>query len=489
MEDSYEYRIKLLDEKFRTYLKNEKSFFADEDEFISLINYYHTSNKNVYALLALNKALSYYPHSDILLLMKGVYFFKRQQWNDALTFLVEAYKENTINPDTLVYLSLTLLYLGNFVEAKNFFRRYIDVDVEDYFIFNMIDTAEFILDSIYQISPTESLYSNKPTLSKVDVVKVKMVLELLDKIINTDSDFNNLVCDKMAICYFLLDQYETSISYLKKSLELEPFYQNNWVFLSVLYFMQNMINEAIDAVDYAIAIKPDFDEAHYFKGYIYFFQDDFANALESYKKITSSTFDDMNTVFYNMGVCYQMLDDKKQSVRYYLKALKNNPHDIRTLITMGFLYLEQNDFKNSAYYLDIAQEEDEDNPVLNYALADLMLHTKDYDQSLIYIRKSLSQYPFDKDYILFLSDLYRAQGKINKSIAVLLENLNTVDEKEYLLYSLAGLYMQSGKSTNAVKYLKMAIREDSSLIPFFLETFPEAKEYNKFKGLLNLPSF
>jgi hypothetical protein len=47
--------------------------------------------------------------------------------------------------------------------------------------------------------------------------------------------------------------------------------------------------------------------------------------------------------------------------------------------------------------------------------------------------------------------------------------------------------MINQKNIEATLYLKLALEEAPSLKSNFLEVFPEAKEYNQFKGLLNLP--
>ena len=135
----------------------------------------------------------------------------------------------------------------------------------------------------------------------------------------------------------------------------------------------------------------------------------------------------------------------------------------------------------------MATKIDKEDAELNYTLADLMLHKKEFNKATRYINKALSLLPHEADFILLQSEIYQAKGNLEKSISVLKNSIDSVEEKVRLLYRIAGLYILLDRKNMAYNYLQTAISEDSNLISMFLDSFPEAKNDNLFKGLLNLP--
>jgi tetratricopeptide (TPR) repeat protein len=490
LEDFFENDIEALDKKFQTFLKKGGNFFADEEDFENLIDFYHFSNKQKHIKLAIDKALSYYPHSGSLLLKKGIHLFELEKFREALTTLTNAFVVDKRNPQISIYLSLTYLLLGEQKKSSTYFHDALELfkmEEEDPSM-SMFDAAEIIFDTIPAISDADNPFTATQPLTETEKTRVNMALELYIKIINIDNPlYTGIIHEKIAICYSILGEIDKSIRYLNEALAEEPFSQDEWLYLSINHLKLEHFDEAVEAIEYALAIQPDFDEAFYIKGHIYFSQKEYLKAIEAFKNVTSTDFDEPNIILHTIGSCYEMMDDTEQALFYYKKAFKNNPADIKTLVSLGVLYLDQKEFDTSSYYLNMAKEQEKDHPEVNYALADLMLKTKEYSKGLRYIKKSLSIEPFDTDYILLLSELYQAKGNLSKSISVLMENLNTVDEKGYVLYRLAGLFMINQKNIEATLYLKLALEEAPSLKSNFLEVFPEAKEYNQFKGLLNLP--
>ena len=117
--------------------------------------------------------------------------------------------------------------------------------------------------------------------------------------------------------------------FLKKAVELNPFFVEAYETLYNLYIKHKLIKEAIEC---------------YIKlGTIYYKKEDYIKSQEYFYKII--LLDKNNFISYsNLGSCHQQLNEIKKAKKFYLKSLEINSNYISALYNISYIYLLQKDY-------------------------------------------------------------------------------------------------------------------------------------------------
>lgn len=486
-DDLFDFDIEGLGKRFKEALQQGTSFFATEEEFEGLINFYYYQGKYSYAKKAIEKSLILYPISSVLWNKKGKFLYNTKKYNEALSCFKNAYLFDKTYYENALYIALTYIELKNIQQAQKFFDIAIELlNDEENDPYNILLQGNDIIFS-YIISQDENPFIIDDKLSKKKRIKLDLVEALIKNAITKDDTAQAQKLETLALCYSLKGQLKKSIKHIEEALQIEPFNFDRWVYLALLHYRSKNYKESLECLDYSLAIFPKNPEALYIKGSSYFLLKEYHKALETYQELINFELSEESEIYLNMGKCYECLNDSLKATAYYLKSYEIDKTNIKALINLGGLFLELHDLDISYHYLYLAMKINKEDAELNYTIANLMLQKKEFNKAIRHINKALSYMPDEADFILLQSEIYQAKGNIIKSIAVLTEAINYVEDNARFYYRLAGLYILLRQNEVAYNYLQTAISEDSNLIPNFLESFPEAKNDNLFKGLLNLP--
>jgi tetratricopeptide (TPR) repeat protein len=205
-----------------------------------------------------------------------------------------------------------------------------------------------------------------------------------------------------AFLYFSNKNYKKSIEYFNKSIsyniEIETCYYN----ISVCH---------MELKDYYSAIK-------------------IHNLLINEKKIIS------DSIFYNQGLCYFIVNNPKKALVLFLKCLDINPTHLRTINNIATIYIKQNE----------------------------------YDTAITYLNKGLN---INKNYVNFyinIGECYNKLKQYNKSLTILNIGLklNKDIDTLILLHNNIGLSYQGLKKYNtAINYYDKCIKLDKNYIPAY----------------------
>lgn len=487
-EDFFDFDIEGLGKRFNDALTQGTSFFASEEEFERLIDFYYFQGKYSYAEKAIEKAIILYPISSSLWHKKGKFLYDTHKYHEALTAFKNAYLFDKTYSQNALYIALTYIELNNVHQAQKFFNISIELLEEDENdpYNTLLLGSDIIFSNIIDNEENPFIIDDK--LSHKKKLKLDLVEALL-KSVNAENDeiAQAQKLESLALCHSLKGRLKKSIKLIEEALQIDPFNFDRWVYLALLHYRSKNYTEGLDCLDYSLAIFPENPEALYIKGSSYFLLKEYNKALETYQELINFDVSEESEIYLNMGKCYECLNDPLNATAYYLKSFESDKNNIKALVNLGGLFLELHDMEMSYHYLYIATKIDKEDAELNYTLADLMLHKKELNKATRYINKALSLMPHEADFLLLQSEIYQAKGNLEKSIAVLKNSIDSVEEKVRLYYRMAGLYILLDRKNIAYNYLQTAISEDSNLISIFLESFPEAKNDNLFKGLLNLP--
>ncbi|MGQ9846247.1 MAG: tetratricopeptide repeat protein, partial [Bacteroidales bacterium] len=487
-EDFFDFDIEELEKRFKEALRQGTNFFASEEEFESLIDFYYFQGKYSYTEKAIEKAMILYPMSSILWYKKGYFLYYTKKYHEALSSFKNAYLFDKTDLQNTLYIALTYIELNNIRQAQKFFDITIDllnIDNNDYY-----DILFLCNDIIYSniIDQEENPFTIDDKLNHKKRLKLDLIEALLKNItIENDEIAHAQKLENLALCSSLKGHLKKSINYLNEAIQLDPFNYDRWIYLALLYYRTKNYNKSLECLEYSLAIFPENPEALHIKGSTHFQLKEYHKALETYQELINYDFSDESEIYLNIGKCYECLNDPLNATAYYLKSYESDNNNIKALINLGALFLELHDLDMSYHYLHMAMKINKEDAELNYTLADLMLQKNELNKAIHYINKALEYLPHETDFILLQSEIFQAKGNLKKSINVLKNSIDFVEDKVRFYYRIAGLYILLNQKNMAYHYLKTAISENPNLVSNFLESFPETKNDNLFKGLLNLP--
>lgn len=450
--------------RYENYLKNKKPFYFDIIDFESIIEFYVEQNKFTRAFEATNIASSIFPASPEIKIKKAQLLLDKGKPVEALSELKNAILHDPENFEIFLLFGITHLNLNNYKEAVRQFEECLKI------LPNEINKDEILLTMGFHLG-----HANKFALA----------LKYLNKSIEANNK-NVDALTEIAYCYDGLSNYNKSIEYYLKAIDIDPLSEINWYNLGLVYTKTSNLEKAIEAFDYSLAIDPEYLSAILAKANLLVLKEKFIEAIEVYNEylIYDAEFSD---VYYYIGECYEKIDKLDNAIKYYELAISKDKNHADAWLGLGIIKMHLDDYANSLVCLAKSVLIDKENPEAHYALSDLYLKTNILEDALVHAEIAVKIAPEEADYFLLQSEIYESLNNNLKAISILEEGLYSADNKAPILYRLAGLYLINKKTKKATENLTKAVEIDKSLICDFLDIFPQAKDCGMFKGLLNLP--
>ncbi len=449
--------------RYEDYLRNKKPFYFDVSDFESIIEFYVEQNKFTRAFEATNIASGIFPASPEIKIKKAQLLLDKGKPVEALSELKTAILHDPKNFEIFLLSGIIYLNLNNYKEAIRQFEECIKIVPEE------INKDEILLTIGFHLG-----HANKFTIA----------IKYLYKSIELNP--NNIdAITEIAYCYDGLSNYNKSINYYNKAIDLDPLSEMNWYNLGLVYIKISDDKKALEALDYSLAIDPSYLSAILAKANLLVFREKFLEAIEVYKDYLNYD-TDFSDVYYYIGECYEKINKFDNAIKYYKLTISKDKNHADAWLGLGIIKMQLDDYANSLVCLTKSVLIDKENPEAHYSLAELCFKTNILDDALLHSDIAIKIAPEEVDYVLLQSEIYEALKNNEQAISVLEEGLFSVNEKAPIFYRLAGLYLNEN-NTKATELLKKAIDLDISLIYDFLNIFPEAKNSKMFKGLLNLP--
>lgn len=254
--------------------------------------------------------------------------------------------------------------------------------------------------------------------------------------------------------YYQHDDYEKSMSDLKKIAELDP--GNPFPFAAIGYNLleQEKIDEAQEQFEYSILLNPHYASAYSFLADCKFQQGDIAGCIDDCITCLSLDADDDKAL--NILLCQVMVQDSKLFDSKMKVRIQQEPN-IDTwprVLALGHSSREE-------YYQSIKMWFDahdiKPKPVYLYFIAEDYIHLGDYQRAEKYLRRALSD---DKDFFeahRVLGDVLFQQTRYEEALKEY-ENCNRMrPEDTFLLNKLADTYRNLKRFDKALEYAQMSV--------------------------------
>ena len=184
-------------------------------------------------------------------------------------------------------------------------------------------------------------FINQGKLSKAE----KIYRDLIDK-----GTQNHVIYGNLAIICGINGKSDDMIKLLRKSLEIEPKYEQGYNNLGIALRQKNELDSAINLFEKAIKIKPDYSDAYWNLGIVMYQKKKFNEAKIYYKKALE--IDPNNTnAFNSLAINYEHQNEFDKAILCYNKALEVNPlsSEIYTNLANSYLKKGQIDDAISSY--------------------------------------------------------------------------------------------------------------------------------------------
>jgi len=472
-----------LNKKFLNYLHYDELFYASEDELQDLIVYYidkpHLEKKLI------DFALKCYPNSSFFLTQKGIYYYNLFDLEKAESFFKKAYIADTDNFQAISYLFLTGARNNQKNKAIYYFNLLKDTLKDDKDAL-FIAAEEIYFDVIGNEKSALLTFLLTDKNSDIERFIINKAYELYTFLVENDNDDVYLVYYKIASCLSLLKDDEKSKFYLRKSIEINPYFSEAWIAQAALNIKEGNFSEALKNIEYSHSADFSTELPKYTLANLLFLAERYDDSLYLLNDLKNNPEVDLWEITFLEAKIYQSLNKFSLALKLLKKCLLIDAKRIEPLYNIVSIYLEEGKLKKAYKYLEKIQSVDKDNDEFYYLLADYYLRKGDLLLGIRYVNKALRKNPFEVDYALLKSELIEAKINVKESINYLCNYLTNIEQHALIYYKLAGLYVNKKNVNKAYKYLRIAINKDSDYINDFLESYPDALKYDELKSLINL---
>jgi tetratricopeptide (TPR) repeat protein len=163
---------------------------------------------------------------------------------------------------------------------------------------------------------------------------------------------------------------------------------------------RNDLGEAHNALRSALAIQNRHIAANMLMGHLYYFTNDYAAAIIHYNRVLKET--ESASVLYSLAISYDALNNEKQSLEYFARAMKKSPLDsILQRRTEQFLLFHDYKIGHPLRHMYTGR---------NYEAAQKTAQQNLVDEHIMYLRRTLLLNPLNRQAREDLMEIYSARN-------------------------------------------------------------------------------
>lgn len=445
--------------RFEAMLKTNKVFFFDSEEFENIILHYLDTGKTNLAKRALKLGLEQHPKSTGLKLVQVEMLVYENKLDTAEKMLNELYQMEPTNEE--IYIQKANIYSkrGNHEKAVEFLETALEYTDDYADVYSLIGMEYLIMDE----------------LEKAKEYFIKCLEE--DKYDN--SSLYNLV-----YCFDFLEQHELAIVFLNRFVDKNPYNELAWHQLGRQYYTVKEYELALRAFDFATVIDDLFLGAYLEKGKSLQSLERYDEAIECYNSTFEIDNDPAPYVYFRLGSCHESLQDKKSAIKYYKKAIAEDPLLEEGWLAIVDLYVKENNLDKALSYIGKALDIDNENYEYWKRYANIHYTLGSYPEAFTGYQKAIDYGPMEFEFHLFFADMCLAFGELEKAIQLLEELNGLYVENSQVEYRLAGLSYSLGNLSKAKSHLKNALTLSLDDFTILSKLFPKVYQMRGVQRLI-----
>ena len=300
--------------------------------------------------------------------------------------------------------------------------------------------------------------------------------------------------------FFAKGSYQKAITYLEKTLQLEPDNAEVYNNLGIAYRKLGHYSKAISALEKAIQLKPNFVEAYSNLGSAYIYFGDYQQAISALEKAIQIDPSFAGT-YYNFGFVYTKFGNFQKAAHYLEKAIQIDPNYAEAYNNLAFTYMKLGDYQKAkestekaktlfqkqgdkqgitaaeniemmlkkAKKLDSKEEKGDDVKAKEYLLKGSdFFDNKDYNKAIEYYQKAIQIDPNFAEAYNNMGTTYIKVNNYQKAIVYFKKAVGIDSQHFEACIRLANAYIKLENYLEALTYAKKAYQIDSNHVTVYL---------------------
>lgn len=427
----------------------EATHIMQEEEFERVIEHYFQSSNEEQALLACEIAITYYPFSSEILLLKAEILTQSQKFGQALKVLDEVDQLDQQSLDAALLRSDIFLSQYKYDQAAALLEQ-------KALEFSGKDKIEVLLELADVYDESEDFEAVFDTLKRV----VKM-----DK-------RNEEALQKICFWADFTGRNNESIELHTKITDEDPYNALAWFNLGSAYQSEKLYEKAIDAYEFCVAIDDKFEFAYRNMADAYMRLKWFDKALEVLEKhLEISKPEDV--IYEAMGFCYEKQKDFSKARYYYRQASQLSPEDDALFYKIGETYTREKQWEKAVKAFSVALHLNKENASYCMAIGNCLMEMDVKNEALICYVNAVRLKPGNKStWIALIRGLYLS-GFYDEALTQLELAKESCGDKPDFRYLQSVVLFAMGKSKEALIHLEKALAEGLKKLRLFTELNPE----------------
>lgn len=444
--------------KFESMLKTNHILFFDSEEFENIIHHYLNQGKIALAKKAIKLGLDQHPTSINLRLFKVEVYVFEDKLNEADSLLNELYSLDPMNEEIFIQKA-------NILSKKDEHQQAIDV------LKKALNLTDDVVD-LYSLIGMEYLF-----LDQFEDAKIYFM-----KCLETDlEDYSALY--NIIYCFEFLNQNKDAIEYLNMFLDKNPYCEVAWHQLGKQYFSLKKYNKALTSFDFAIISDDTFVGAYLERGKVLEKLKRYEEAIENYT-ITLKLDDPTSFALLRIGNCYERLNNNELALQYYDRTVHEDPLLDKGWIAITKYYNKKRNYKKALYYINKAINIDTENVIYWKLYSQINQRLKFYEEAERGFKKTLELGNYELNTWLSRGDLLIKLGEPEAAVYNFEQAVEFYPENAELEYRLAGLYFTLNENNKGTFHLKNGLKHNEEYAFIIEELFPEVSNKILVKNLL-----
>lgn len=433
--------------RFEAMLKTNKVFFFDSEEIEEIVLYYLDTGKTNLAKRALKLGLEQHPKSTGLRLVQVEILVYENNFDTAEQILNELYNVEPTNEEIYIQKAILLSKKGEHQKAVEFLEialKYTD------------DYAD-----VYSLIGMEYLFMDNLEAAKENFIKC----------LEEDKDDYSALYN-VIYCFDFLEQRKEAVEFLNSFINENPYSEVAWHQLGIEYYELEEYELAIRAFDFAIVIDELFLGAYIEKAKSLERLKKYKEAIECYNH-TLEIDDPTPYAYLRIGQCFEELGNIDKAIKYYRKATIEDPTLEKGWLAIIDLHIRKENFKKALVYIDKALDIDNENEFYWIYYANVHHRFRNFEEAFKGYRKAIDYGTSDLNVFLIFSDMNIIIGEFKEAVRVLMQISEIYSENPEIEYRLAGLNFLLKKELIAKFHLSNALVADFDNHRILSELFPK----------------
>jgi tetratricopeptide (TPR) repeat protein len=339
---------------------------------------------------ALKKAISLDPTNYYANFELGMLFSDNKDLEIPRNYFLKSLEVDNGNYDSIWNLALIDEKAGDFTKAEEWYRKAMEIDSKNASPYLFLGTLKYKLKQYHE---AESLLRTA-----------------IDFNPSTEAHYN------LGLTLFNLKKTEESQDQFTKTIQINPQDYLSWYQLGVIAYNKGDFQKAMNCLEKASHFNTNdyinIADINIYLGLIKERQNQLEKALDNFL-IAIENNPKEKIGFYNAGVMYYKIRDKKNAENYFWESYRLDPNYVSTINYLGLIHAEKEEYANAiSYYLKAAEIEPENSYSL-YQLGYCYYKMNEYEKSIFCFEKCLLHNKTKYDVLNYLGVVYEMWSKFD----------------------------------------------------------------------------